>query len=150
MGAEFETGDFVRQVQADGKRLVLPRVDKISHTLALHEVADLKDLVAGVWGIREPHITAPLADLATINFILVPGLAFDRNGNRLGYGGGFYDRILQQAMAAPVRVSPSQEPISTRVSGAFAAQIIDAIPIGEHDQPVNLIITENEQIFNHF
>ncbi len=146
MGAEFASDNFVAQVLRDGKRLVLPRVDKPSRSLVLHQVTDLRGLTAGVWGIREPRSDAPQCELQSgreeIDFILVPGLAFDRMGNRLGYGGGFYDQLFTRM---DVRRVP-QTPVSVRVSAAFSIQIVDAVPITEHDHRVNLIVTENELI----
>lgn len=141
MGSEFSTLNFVQQVLLDGKRLVLPRVDKLTRSLALHEVADLHDLATGVWGISEPKPDAKIYPLSEIDFILVPGLAFDRCGYRLGYGGGFYDRLFAKNMLAVTKT-----PASMRVSAAFSMQIIDAVPTTEEDQKVAVIITENEMM----
>ena len=142
MGAEFGSDNFVEQVLRDGKRLVLPRVDKLSRALVLHHVTDLRDLTVGVWGIREPHSDVSKCDPSEIDFILVPGLAFDRTGNRLGYGGGFYDQLF--ARMDPMETL--QTPFCMRVSAAFSMQIVDAVPITECDHRVNLIVTENELI----
>ena len=141
MGSEFSTLNFVQQVLLDGKRLVLPRVDKLTRSLALHEVADLHDLATGVWAISEPKPDAKICPLSEIDFILVPGLAFDRCGYRLGYGGGFYDRLFAKNM-----LTVTKTPASMRVSAAFSMQIIDAVPTTEEDQKVAVIITENEMM----
>ena len=141
MGSEFSTLNFVQQVLLDGKRLVLPRVDKLTRSLALHEVADLHDLATGVWAISEPKPDAKIYPLSEIDFILVPGLAFDRCGYRLGYGGGFYDRLFAKNM-----LTVTKTPASMRVSAAFSMQIIDAVPTTEEDQKVAVIITENEMM----
>ncbi len=141
-GSEFDTVLFVEQILRDGKRLALPRVDKKNHALVIHQVDNVADLQAGVFGIREPRVSAPLVDLSQLDFILVPGLAFDRTGMRLGYGAGFYDQLLARENS----VKSAQTPASTRVSAAFSTQIVDAVPSAAHDQRIHFIITENEQI----
>ncbi len=131
MGAEFETDAFVRLVLADGKILVLPRVNRDLRRLDLFTVRDLDaELAPGVWGIREPvpeRCSAAVAE--EIDFALVPGLGFDRRGGRLGYGGGFYDRLLAGLGAF-------------RVAAAFSVQMIEAVPMAPHDQYVDLVVTE--------
>ncbi len=132
MGAEFETAAFVRRVLADGKTLVLPRVNREAKRLNLFVVGDLdRDLAPGVWEIREPVPDRCAAAVERdIEFALVPGLAFDERGGRLGYGGGFYDRLLAGLQAV-------------RVTAAFSVQVVEAVPMSEHDQYVDLIVTED-------
>ena len=102
-----------------------------------HDRMDAEDRTArrtrlAARGIREPSpercepIAPPAIDLA-----LVPGLGFDARGGRLGYGGGFYDRLL----GGFTRATP-------RVAAAFSAQVIATVPMGERDQYVDLIVTE--------
>jgi 5-formyltetrahydrofolate cyclo-ligase len=122
-------------VLADKKILVMPRVDKDTQQLQLHCVNHLDELVAGGWDIREPHADAELVLPNEIDFILVPGVAFDSAGFRIGYGKGFYDKLLS-----------SINPISTRLSAAFDCQIIDAVPNEAHDQRVDIIITPTQKI----
>lgn len=141
-GSEFETASFVLQVLNAGKCLVMPRVDKLARKLVLYQVEDLRDLETGVWGIREPRIDSPLVSLNEIDFLLMPGVAFDRTGNRLGYGAGFYDRLLADT---PVTIQP-QTLAATRVAAVFSLQVVDIVPTTENDQRVDFIMTENEQI----
>jgi 5-formyltetrahydrofolate cyclo-ligase len=110
-------------------------VDKAARALKLHRVDSLDELGEGVWGIREPRDHAPLIAVRDIDFVLVPGVAFDRRGHRLGYGAGFYDRLLVDCA-----------PTAARVVGAFACQLVDDIPVGPHDQAIHRILTENESI----
>jgi len=95
-------------------------------------VGDLdRDLAPGVWEIREPVPDRCAAAVERdIEFALVPGLAFDERGGRLGYGGGFYDRLLAGLQAV-------------RVTAAFSVQVVEAVPMSEHDQYVDLIVTED-------
>jgi 5-formyltetrahydrofolate cyclo-ligase len=150
-GDEFDTAALLNHVLQTGKVLVLPRVDKSAdkgaRQLALHQVSALKDLVDGIWNIREPRADAPLAKLTEVDFALVPGLAFDRHGGRLGYGGGYYDKLL--STTASVTKTYSETPALARLSAAFSCQIVDAIPMTSHDIYISTIITENEVITTH-
>jgi 5-formyltetrahydrofolate cyclo-ligase len=131
-GTELQTDELLRRVLDDGKALVLPRVERGG--LGLYEVRDLAmDLAPGTWGIREPRPDrCPPADLGGMGFALIPGVAFDRRARRLGYGGGFYDRLLAGGL-------PEGTPF---VSGAFEVQIVDEVPTDPHDAPVDLVVTE--------
>ena len=130
-GTELRTDGFLRRVLGDGKTLLLPRVER--EGLTLYEVRDLaRDLSPGTWGIREPRPEyCPVSDPGIVDFALIPGVAFDRKGGRLGYGGGFYDRLLASL--------PDGPPL---VSGAFEVQVVDEVPVGPHDAPVHAVVTE--------
>ena len=131
-GSEFDTSEFLSAVLADGKVLALPRVNRAQRALEMRHVVDLDaDLVAGVWGIREPAPRCPLLEPAMIDFMLVPGVAFAASGARLGYGGGFYDRLLA-----------SLDRRTARIAAAFQLQIVEQLPEGPQDQRVNDLITE--------
>ena len=131
-GSEPETGGFLRRVLDDGKTLLLPRVEPSG--LALYRVGDaVLDLAPGTWGIREPlPEKCSRAQAGDVDFALVPGVAFDRKGGRLGYGGGYYDRLL----AGPV---PAEAPA---VAAAFEAQMVERVPVGPHDASVDVVVTE--------
>ena len=137
-GSEIDTGTLIERIIADGKIAVLPRVDRATQALILHSVKSLGELVASKWGIREPPAEAPAISASGIEFILMPGVAFDRSGNRLGYGRGYYDKWLLNI-----------DPALARVAGAFSCQIVAKVPVGQHDQKIDTIITENEIIHIH-
>ena len=137
-GSEIETQPFFERIIADGKMAVLPRVDGGSQTLMLHRARGTSDLLTGKWGIREPGADAPPVSINEIDFLLIPGVAFDRSGNRLGYGRGYYDKLLSIA-----------DPALTRVAAAYSCQIVEAVPVGPNDQRIDSIITENEIINTH-
>jgi 5-formyltetrahydrofolate cyclo-ligase len=129
--SEVDTLTMIRHALAAGKRVFLPKVK--GRELALFEIRDFdKDTVPGAWSIPEPRETLPAA-IREVDLMIVPGLAFDENGNRLGYGAGFYDRIL-----------PSFP--RTTVALAFEEQIVPAVPVSNHDIPVKKIITEKRII----
>ena len=135
-GSEIETRPFVERILIDGKIAVLPRVDRASRSLILHAVESLSALEVSKWGIREPRANTLPVPLSTIEFALLPGVAFDRTGNRLGYGRGYYDKLLSAA-----------DPTLARVAAGFSCQIVDAVPVSSFDQKIAILITENE-IFN--
>jgi 5-formyltetrahydrofolate cyclo-ligase len=129
--SEVETVPMIRRALAEGKRVVLPKVK--GRDLALFEIRDFdRDVSAGAWGILEPHENEPAA-LDAVDLMVMPGLAFDERGNRLGYGAGFYDKLL---------VSFTK----TTVALAFEAQIVPEVPAARHDVPVKKIVTEKRII----
>ena len=133
-GSELQTEEFLRCALKDEKVLLLPRVNREKKLLEVYEVREpTRDLVAGTWGIREPAPDlCPLTDPGAIDFVLVPGLAFDPAGDRLGYGAGFYDGLLSGNLSSHARL----------VAGAFETQMVENVPREEHDVPVHLVITE--------
>ncbi|MEP6656742.1 MAG: 5-formyltetrahydrofolate cyclo-ligase [Betaproteobacteria bacterium] len=132
-GSEFMTRRFVHHLFCEGKLLVLPRIRRADNRLELYQVRDLdNDLAAGPWGIREPRPDAcATVELPAVDFVLVPGLAFNVQGDRLGYGRGYYDRLLVD-----------RHPRTALVAAAFSVQLVEHVPVGEHDVPVDLVITE--------
>ena len=143
IGAEFASEIWIRQALADGKKLALPRVNRHTNQLDLYWVDDLENQLApGLWGIREPLVERceRVATLNEVEFALLPGVAFTRDGARLGYGGGFYDKLL-----AHLRVqNGTHRP--TLVAAAFALQIVEQIPQEDTDIKVEWIVTEQETI----
>ena len=137
-GAEFASEFWVRQVLAEGKKLALPRVNHHTNQLDLYLVDDPGDqLAAGLWGIREPIVERceQLVRLNEVEFALLPGVAFTRDGARLGYGRGFYDKLLARMPIRPALVA-----------AAFELQIVQQIPQEPTDVKVEWIITERETI----
>lgn len=136
-GSEVDTLPFNLALRRRGISLALPRVERDAGGLVLYRVQDpAVDLVPGVWGIPEPdprrcEVVVPEA----IDWMLLPGLAFDRQGGRLGYGGGYYDRLLPQL------------PRLTRIAAAFQCQIVDAVPRGPHDVLMDRVISEDGTVF---
>lgn len=131
-GSELDTSEFLGRVLRDGKQLVLPRINPAQRALELRHVIDLgADLVSGVWGIREPAERCPIMSVTRIELMLVPGVAFTTSGARLGYGGGYYDRLLA-----------TLDPRVVRIAAAFELQMVDHLPEGPHDQRVDQVVTE--------
>ncbi|MGH8648900.1 MAG: 5-formyltetrahydrofolate cyclo-ligase, partial [Burkholderiales bacterium] len=135
-GSEFETGDFIADALARGKTLVLPRVERDSREFQLYQVRDpARQLVAGVWGIRQPRPDlCPMVPVSQLDFVLVPGVAFTRQCQRLGYGGGYYDGFIRGLARRP--------PL---VAAAFSLQILPALPVSERDQYADCVVTETAE-----
>jgi 5-formyltetrahydrofolate cyclo-ligase len=132
-GSEPSTAPFLNAVLEGGKALVLPRIDRANRRLALHRVTSPgSELRPGVWGIAEPDPArcAPVA-VETVDFVLVPGVVFDVEGGRIGYGAGYYDRLLAGCAAG-----------TPLVAAAFELQVVDAVPMTEHDRRVDRVVTE--------
>ena len=134
-GSELQTDEFVFHTLEQGKTLLLPRVNGRKRGLDIYEVRDpVRDLEVGTWGIREPRPDrCARVDPDIIDFVLVPGLAFDARGGRLGYGGGFYDRLLASILSTRTWL----------VAGAFESQRVERLPLDEHDVPMDVVVTEN-------
>ena len=134
--SEWDASIVAARALAAGKLTALPRVDPRARMLRLHRIVDLgRDVGPGHLGIPEPHADCPEVDRDAIDWVLVPGVAFDAAGQRLGYGGGFYDRLL-----------PGLRSAIPRVAGAFEMQLVDAIPLAPHDCAVDAIVTETRVI----
>ena len=141
-GAEFASELWVAKALADGKRLALPKVNHHTNHLDLYWVEDLENQLAqGLWGIREPVVERceRLDTLNEVEFALLPGVAFTRSGARLGYGGGFYDKLL-------ARLGGNGASRPALAAAAFALQIVEQIPQEATDVKVEWIITEQETI----
>ncbi len=136
-GTEVRTEAMVREALSQGKKIIVPKTDKENNALILSWLHDYdKDLAPGIWGIPEPHVASlrPVKP-AEIDLVVVPGVAFDRNGNRLGYGGGYYDRFFTKLK--------KDVPL---IALAFDCQIVEHIPTGRFDKKIDCLITEDEEI----
>ena len=128
--SEADPGLFVEAWRERGGRFAWPRVD--GDELHFHLSEGMDRLSPGFRGIQEPLADTPASSIDTLDLLIVPGLAFDRSGGRLGQGGGHYDRVLEGVAARPFTVGI-----------AYASQLVDAVPMGERDQRVDCVITEN-------
>lgn len=135
--AEVQTDEMIREALRMEKRVVVPMVQPETKSLALSELIDLdpSQLQPGPYGISEPRPEyRRKVDPQEVELWVVPGVAFDEAGNRLGFGGGYYDRLLPSVRGRKVGI-------------AFEFQVIDRLPIDETDHPVDLIVTEKRTIY---
>ncbi len=126
---ELDPSPALALLREHGATIALPRVESPG-VLGLHEVCVSDPLVEGAFGIGEPCEDAPRVAPAKIDAVIVPGIAFDESGRRLGYGGGYYDRLL-----------PSLKPSALRIGFAYDEQVFEAIPVAEHDEHMHVVVT---------
>lgn len=134
---EIFTHHFIKNSIKNGKKIYIPVTRPSTKKLALFRVIDFEhDLEKGYWGLFQPKKeTFRPQSYKLLDLILVPGLAFTKEGHRLGYGGGYYDAFL----------SSLTKPVPT-LAIAFEFQILEALPIQSHDVPVDYILTQEKLI----
>jgi 5-formyltetrahydrofolate cyclo-ligase len=130
---EVETKNIISRALDEGKIIAVPLCGP-NVSLVPVKIQSLDDLESGTKGILEPK-KIDIIDVKRLDLVLMPGVAFDRNCNRVGYGLAYYDRFLTQ-------LSPSTMIIAL----AYSFQVVEFLPVEEHDQKVNLIVTEDEII----
>ena len=138
---EIDTIPLIRSALEKGMTVAVPRVhEKEMH---FHQITSADGpFEKGPFGIREPPGNSPSVFPPAFPFpllVLVPGLAFTRSGDRLGKGGGYYDRFLAGLLAA----FPEERKNIILAGAAWSVQIVDSIPVESHDIPVNCLYTEN-------
>jgi 5-formyltetrahydrofolate cyclo-ligase len=143
---EPETMHLIQTCLEQGDRVLVPKVKSEERKLTLHEMNDVNDLIPGVWGILEPgdHMLKwPTARYEEIDIIIVPGLAYDRHGGRIGFGGGYYDRFMEQIM-----VDQNSGRVPIKASLALEEQIVTGrIPMEEHDFRLDMLFTASGMIY---
>jgi 5-formyltetrahydrofolate cyclo-ligase len=134
--SEVQTEPMIRHALSLGKQVIVPLTDMQNKRLRLSQIKDFdEDLAPGTWGILEPKPgkIRPIA-YSDIDFVVAPGLAFSEQGWRIGYGGGFYDRLLRKSRKKAYALS-------------FEMQMLAEVPfIAEQDVRVNYIVTEKRII----
>ncbi len=130
-GSEVQTLALIERLHGSGTRVVLPRV--VEGELEAVAYAPGDPVTAASFGAMEPA-GPEVVPAEEVDLVIVPGVAFDRRGGRVGYGGGFYDRLFSKA------------PSVRAVAVAFALQLVDEVPQGGSDSPVDVIVTEDEVI----
>lgn len=127
-GSEVDTGRMAERVLEGGKRLLLPYL--APERMEAAEVLSRGELEPSGYGPREPARRVPI-EPADVDVVVAPGLAFDRRGHRLGYGGGHYDRYLARLGGQALRVGIG-----------FAEQLVDRLPSEDTDERLDLLVTE--------
>jgi 5-formyltetrahydrofolate cyclo-ligase len=131
-GSEVGTSGVARRVLDAGKRLLLPFL--ADEGMEAAEVVPGDELSPTAYGPREPARRVAV-NPRKVDLVVTPGLAFDRAGRRLGYGGGHYDRYLARL-----------RPDAARVGLAFSVQVVDRVPAGPEDQRVHMVVTDADVI----
>jgi 5-formyltetrahydrofolate cyclo-ligase len=134
MRSEINPLPLMRKLAAQGAQLALPVIAGRGKPLTMRAWNNGDDLASGQWGIREPTPQAPQVDP---DVLIVPLACFDRRGHRIGYGAGYFDMTIHRLRGI--------KPV-TAIGIAFAQQEIDRIPATEHDEVLDLVLTEREVI----
>jgi len=131
---EVMTFPYIKRMLDEGKRLVVPYTDMVNEVLILSEISNEKDLALNPFGYYEPEEPTPVP-VEDIDLVIVPGVVFDEKLNRVGFGKGYYDKILH-------RLSPHAKKIAV----AHDFQVLDSVPSEEHDVKMDILITEKRVI----
>jgi len=132
---EVFTHEMIKELLTSKKNIVVPISDKKHRTLILSKLENWDDLTIGSYNILEPKKSKiKQAHVDSIDLIIVPGVGFDEKGNRIGHGKGYYDHLLRDLNQA------------TSIGLSFECQIINNVPTGNYDIPVDIIITEKRII----
>lgn len=125
MNDEVYTHDFILKYYQT-KKIILPKV--VGNDLELKQFTGIENMVLGDYGIAEPS-GETFSELSALDIIIVPGVAFDRNLNRLGRGKAYYDKLLKNTKAIKVGI-------------CFDFQLIDKVPVDEHDIKMEMVISD--------
>ena len=131
---EVDTHPFIMDLLREGRRVVVPIIEKETRTLRLSYLRDTTLLVQSTFHVPEPIGNEIPAQSSDIQTVIIPLLAFDRRGNRLGYGAGYYDRFL------------AQNPGVKKIGVAFSCQETDSVPGDKNDVRIDIVVTEDEVI----
>lgn len=131
-GNEVDTHKIIEYALDSGKEICVPKVISRLKGMRALKINNLKELEVSNYGILEPKDNAEEVFLENMDLAIIPGLAFDLKGGRIGYGGGFYDRFFSNTNAS-IR----------KIALAYELQILDGLPLEDHDITIDGIITEN-------
>ena len=141
---EVYTMDLIHRLHSEGKKIVLPRVISDCE-MELREYAGDADLEIGSFGIMEP-CGKLFSDYAAIDVAVIPGMAFDKSGNRLGRGKGYYDRFLNAAGKRDFNEKSKNEKCGNgkgntyKIGICFPFQFVDSVPADEHDNRMDMVV----------
>jgi len=132
--AELDPSSAIAELRDRGVRIAYTRIEAPG-VLCMHLVENETELIPGPLSIRQPSQDSPRLSYDEIDLVLVPGVAFDESGARLGYGGGYFDRLL-----------PLLRADCARIGIAFDEQLLPEIPAEEHDECVDVVVTPSRVI----
>lgn len=135
-GSEVRTRPIIRKALASRKSVLVPIVDKESGNLLYSEIKGLHELASGAYDIPEPKREhRRLRELETAGVVFVPGIAWDLDGYRLGWGKGYFDTVLKRLPDRSVAIGLS-----------FDLQVVERVPRAQFDLPVDMLITESRVV----
>ena len=131
---EINTVPIIEHALREGKRVALPISSTVDYTLTFRLISSLDELKNGAYSIPEPTEDAEIFNNETKALCIVPGLSFDRSGNRLGYGKGFYDRFLSEFNG-------------TTVGLCYSEFLLDKLPTDKNDRTVDIVVSDTEEVY---
>ena len=129
---EPETLPIIEHLLEQGKKVVVPVSSTATNTIVPTYIESISELQKGAYGILEPSIIRHV-DPSEIEVVVIPGIAFDMHRNRLGFGKGYYDKFLENTEAKKIAL-------------CYDFQIVDDLPVDDHDIPMDLILTEKGEV----
>lgn len=138
-GTEINTKGIIKKALSENKKIYVPRTEFDTRTMDAVEIISFDNLIESSYGILEPSKEEQEINPNELDLIVVPGVAFDRNGGRMGYGAGFYDRYFK-------KIHKENAKRITKLALAYDFQVVDKVPMNKQDIPVDYIITEKEFI----
>ncbi|RKD72998.1 5-formyltetrahydrofolate cyclo-ligase [Sinobaca qinghaiensis] len=134
-GREIDTMPLIEKAWEEQKQIAVPKVDPMQRSLHFYSMDSMHELEEGFAGIMEPQTHNKQEwDKNKFDMVIVPGMVFDREGYRIGFGGGYYDRFLEDCRACTCSL-------------AFSYQLIERVPREAHDIPVQAVVTEEGVIY---
>jgi len=128
---EVDTHSLIREALSSGVRVLVPVTDFERSELIISEIKDMRELAPARFGLLEPRReSCRPVDAGEADVVIVPGVAFDRSCRRIGFGGGYYDRLLAGAGF-------------TTIALGYEGQLVERVPTGSRDVPVDMVVTES-------
>lgn len=134
-GSEVDTKRFIQYALKDNKDIYVPKTNKATKEMIAIKINSLANMNVDKWGILEPKSVDKNKICESFDLVIMPGVAFDRTGNRIGYGGGYYDKYISKINLQ-----------CTKLVLAYDLQIVNEFKSEEHDIKVDYIITNKEII----
>lgn len=137
--SEINTIEIINKALDDGKKIFVPRTIFKTKVMDAVKINSLNNLKKDRYGIPEPAVHEPHIDPDELDLIVVPGVAFDKEGGRMGYGAGYYDRYFK-------KISEERKEEIKKVALAYDFQVIEEVPMDKQDVKIDCIITEKQII----
>lgn len=128
---EVKTRNIIKQLLKEGKTVCVPYLKSSKPPMKAKKINSLDELTEGVYGIETAPTEAQEVSPEEIDVVIVPGAAFDTQGNRLGYGGGFYDEFLSRLNRNKTKC----------IAPLFSFQLVKKVPTDDRDEPVDILVT---------
>lgn len=137
--SEINTKRIINRAINERKNIYVPRTEFDTKLMNAVKINDFSNLVESRYGILEPKKEEPFIDPNELDLIVVPGVAFDKNGGRIGYGAGYYDRYFK-------RINEKNKARITKLALIYDFQLIDEVPTDEEDVLIDAVLTEKQFI----